>query len=162
MAFGSQNNFGSPSGWGNSFSGMGDQMGGQRIQSQQPQQPQAQGGYSSLRPAPQVPTTYGKMINSPDEIVANDVPMDGSIALFMMRDLSTIYAKAWNSNGTIDTVRYVPEKVPQSTSQSQDIDMDQFQQEVFRRFDKLEKAVTRKPYYSKNKQGAPKKSQEEE
>lgn len=155
--FGPQNNYN----FGNLFPQQ-DPVGSQ-YQRQSPQQPQGmqQNGYSSLRPAPQVPTTYGKMINSPDEIVANDVPMDGSIALFMMRDLSAIYAKAWNSNGSIDTVRYTPDKTPQQAAQSQDIDMDQFQQEVFQRLDDIKKAVTRKPYYGKSKQGAPKKNQEE-
>ena len=48
------------------------------------------------------------MVKTQDSIVANDVPMDGSIAVFPLQDLSAIFAKRWNADGTICTVTYKP------------------------------------------------------
>lgn len=50
----------------------------------------------------------GRMVGAPSEIVPNEVPMDGSVAFFPTSDGSAIFAKAWNPNGTISTVQYVP------------------------------------------------------
>lgn len=58
----------------------------------------------------QRPSIPGKTITNPNEILPQDVPMDGSVGLFPVQDHSCIYAKAWNSNGTIATVKYVPEQ----------------------------------------------------
>lgn len=35
--------------------------------------------------------------------------MDGSVSLFPQNDYSAIYAKTWTKDGTIATVKYVPE-----------------------------------------------------
>jgi hypothetical protein len=58
----------------------------------------------------------GKIINNYNEITPNDVPMNGSVGLFMQSDYSCIYAKAWTSDGTITTVKYVPEQTPKQES----------------------------------------------
>lgn len=50
----------------------------------------------------------GKMIAELNQITANDVPMDGSVAFFPKQDLSEVYAKSWNADGTIRTVTYKP------------------------------------------------------
>lgn len=50
----------------------------------------------------------GKFIQVPENITANDVPMDGSVALFPTQDMSQILAKAWQSDGTIRTVVFKP------------------------------------------------------
>ncbi len=50
----------------------------------------------------------GKVVPSVENITANDVPMDGSVAFFPRQDMSEIYAKSWNSDGTIKTVVYKP------------------------------------------------------
>lgn len=50
----------------------------------------------------------GKMIAELSQITANDVPMDGSVAFFPKQDLSEVYAKSWNADGTIRTVTYKP------------------------------------------------------
>ena len=57
----------------------------------------------------------GRMVNNPSEITPQEVTMDGTVSLFPQADYSCIYAKAWNPDGTIRTVRYVPE--PQEDSQ---------------------------------------------
>ena len=50
----------------------------------------------------------GKIIAELSQITANDVPMDGSVAFFPKQDLSEVYAKSWNADGTIRTVTYKP------------------------------------------------------
>lgn len=83
---------------------------------------------SSLYPqvqTPARPTTYqqpnyisSRMIKSLDEITPQEVPMDGSVSLFPMEDYSCVYAKAWNRDGTIRTVKYIPEKQEEVTQDS--------------------------------------------
>ena len=50
----------------------------------------------------------GRIIGNVSEIVPNEVPMDGSVSLFPQNDYSCIYAKKWNTDGTIQTVKFVP------------------------------------------------------
>lgn len=56
----------------------------------------------------------GKIVQSVEQVVANDVPMDGSIAVFPKQDLSEIYAKQWGADGTIKTVVFRPATVDAS------------------------------------------------
>ena len=41
-------------------------------------------------------------------ITANDVPMNGSGAVFIKKDGSEIQVRSWTANGTIATTSYVP------------------------------------------------------
>jgi len=50
----------------------------------------------------------GKIVSDINAIAANDVPMDGSVAIFPKNDLSEIYAKQWASDGKISTVVFKP------------------------------------------------------
>lgn len=50
----------------------------------------------------------GKVINRPEEITINDVPMDGNIAVFPKNDLSEVLIKKWNANGSILTLKFTP------------------------------------------------------
>ena len=63
----------------------------------------------------------GRVVQSVEMITANDVPMDGS-AFFPMQDMSAIFAKSWNADGTIKTVIFKPvnETVPQNESQNKE------------------------------------------
>lgn len=72
----------------------------QPMQAPQPVQPQ---------PVMQQPVGLaGRFVQSAEQVVANDVPMDGSVAVFPKQDMSEIYAKQWSSDGTIQTVVYRP------------------------------------------------------
>ena len=51
----------------------------------------------------------GRAVSSLEDIVPNDVPRDGSIGLFPKNDYSVIYAKQWNGDGSISTIKFVPE-----------------------------------------------------
>ena len=71
--------------------------------------------------------------------------MDGSVSLFPQSDYSAIYAKTWTKDGTIATVKFVPEQ-PQMEPQKSPLEerLDRIDQ----RFDKLEKMLSNrsKPY----------------
>lgn len=58
--------------------------------------------------APQTIGINGRVVQSLDSINANEVPMDGSMAFFPKQDLSEIYVKGWNADGTIKTIVYTP------------------------------------------------------
>ena len=90
----------------------------------------------------------GRLVNNLDEITPQEVPMDGSVSLFPQQDYSAIYAKTWTKDGTIATVKFVPEH-PQMEPQKSPLEerLDRIDQ----RFDKLEKMLSnrnksRKPY----------------
>lgn len=50
----------------------------------------------------------GRVVQTVENINANEVPMDGSMAFFPKQDLSEIYVKGWNADGTIKTIVYKP------------------------------------------------------
>lgn len=60
------------------------------------QQPVAQSGLS------------GRQVNDISEVNANEVPMDGSRAVFIRSDGAEVYTKQWTANGNISTVTYKP------------------------------------------------------
>lgn len=105
----------------------------------------------------------GKFIQAPENITANDVPMDGSVAVFPMQDMSQILVKAWQSDGTIRTVTFKPvlEERPNNLPQAQEklkFDLSDDATEAFmKRFDditerleKMEKSFA-KPTSTRNK-----------
>lgn len=53
-------------------------------------------------------TIFGKIVQNESQITPNDVPMDGTIALFPLQDFSKIIAKQWTPNGLIQTLEYLP------------------------------------------------------
>ena len=74
--------------------------------------------------------------------------MDGNISLFPLKDYSCIIAKQWNSDGTIKTLRFVP----QIENASEDIQTNEnFLDHFDKRMDELMTAVKkRQQHYSKN------------
>lgn len=50
----------------------------------------------------------GKIVDKLENITANDVPMDGSFAVFPKRDMSEIYIKYWTADGKIATIAFKP------------------------------------------------------
>lgn len=61
----------------------------------------------------------GRVVASLEEIVPNDVPMNGSTAFFPVSDGSAIFARAWNRDGSIATVVYKPVMEEQQDQQPQ-------------------------------------------
>lgn len=80
-----------------------------QFQQQYPQQYQQQ--YQQYQPTWQPRQIQGRTVSSPDEITVQDVPSDGSLALFPSSDGSCIYGKRWESNGSISTCVYVQQQV---------------------------------------------------
>ena len=67
--------------------------------------------YTSYQPSVNIApnTLVGKMVNSEADVAPNEVPMDGSAGIYPARDFSAIYIKTWNKNGTISTIKFIPE-----------------------------------------------------
>ena len=67
---------------------------------------------TSAQPTSPIPTKmtgmYGHFVNSASEITPNEVPMDGSYAIFPLHDFSKIFIKSWNTDGTISTLEFSP------------------------------------------------------
>ena len=83
----------------------------QRFQEQQlPQQPVQQ--ISQQQNLQIQAGINGRMVAAVEQIAANDVPMDGSVAFFPKQDLTEIYAKQWGADGSIKTVVYKPYTEP--------------------------------------------------
>ncbi len=84
----------------------------------------------------------GRTVQSVEQITANEVPMDGSLAFFPRQDMAEIYAKQWNADGTIKTVIYRPvidnAVNSQGNNQNQQITIpDDVTQAFMNRFDEL-------------------------
>lgn len=77
----------------------------------------------------------GRVVNDVSEIVANEVPMDGSVSLFPSKDYSVIYAKQWKADGNIQTVKYVPEKMEETAKEPDLMGV------INKRFDNIEKLL---------------------
>lgn len=71
----------------------------------------------SVAPTVSQPSLTGHLVASPDEIKPNDIPMNGQAAYFPSSDGKVIYAKAWNTDGSIATVRYVAESAEETPAQ---------------------------------------------
>lgn len=98
---------------------------------------------------PRVNAIPGRVISNPNEIAPNEIPMDGSVSLFPTSDYSTIYAKAWNTNGQIETKKFVAVDSTEPASNQAATDTTAALTAINARLDKIEKAVTYK--YKKDK-----------
>ena len=58
---------------------------------------------------PFAPRLVGRAVKSVADIGVVEVPTDGSTGWFPAVDGSCVWGKKWSGNGTIETVRYVPE-----------------------------------------------------
>lgn len=109
----------------------------------------------------QVQTVNGRFVQNANEVNASDVAMDGSMSLFPKSDMSEIYGKAWQPDGTIKTVIFKPVSEEQATNQPniQNAENDSFLEfkeqikemlnGINNRFDDLEKSL--KPKTTKTK-----------
>lgn len=77
----------------------------------QPQEQIQQSQVQQVMPQ-QITGINGRIVQAVENINANEVPMDGSMAFFPKQDMSEIYVKGWNANGTINTIIYRPYTAP--------------------------------------------------
>lgn len=109
-----------------------------------------------------VQTINGRFIQSANEVNASDVAMDGTMSLFPKADMSEIYGKAWQPDGTIKTIIFKPVLEEQETNtqlNTQNFENDaffEFKEQITEmlnginnRFDNLEKSL--KPKTTKTK-----------
>lgn len=87
-----------------------------------------------------IPHLIGRSISANDQIPPKEIPSDGSPAYFPMQDGSAILVKVWTGNGTIQTVRYVPEQVQQPSQPN--LPEDSSNAEILKRLESLENKIT--------------------
>lgn len=58
---------------------------------------------------PYAPRLVGRAVKSVAEVGVGEVPTDGTTGWFPAIDGSCVWGRKWSGNGTIETVRYVPE-----------------------------------------------------
>ena len=75
---------------------------------QQPLVPTSMSGANQQAMPQQIAGINGRIVQAVENINANEVPMDGSVAFFPKQDLTEIYAKSWNADGTIRTLTFKP------------------------------------------------------
>ena len=75
---------------------------------QQPLVPTSMSGANQQAMPQQIVGINGRIVQAVENINANEVPMDGSVAFFPKQDLTEIYAKSWNTDGTIRTLTFKP------------------------------------------------------
>ena len=75
---------------------------------QQPLVPTSMSGANQQAMPQQIAGINGRIVQAVETINPNEVPMDGSIAFFPKQDLTEIYAKSWNADGTIRTLTFKP------------------------------------------------------
>lgn len=109
------------------------------------------------RPAYQV--LPGRVVNNSDEITPQEVPMDGSVSLFPQQDYSCIYAKTWTKEGTIATMKFVPEQPQAATEQKSPLEerLDRIDQKL----EALDKKLYRPRNFQKRNNPHPKKEMNE-
>lgn len=54
----------------------------------------------------------GRIVKSFDDILPNEIPMDGEVSYFPLPDGSAIMGKMWTKDGRLIPVKYVPEPEP--------------------------------------------------
>lgn len=94
----------------------------QYIQPQIP--PQAQ----LSQPQGQVPALNGKIVDSEDVVKATEVPI-GGYGIFPKADLSEIYIKSWNNNGTTSVITFKP-VIPENKPEPADIKIPNLSEEI--------------------------------
>lgn len=87
------------------------------------------------------PAMSGRVVSQEADITPQEVPMDGSFSWFPMADGSAVIGKRWNSDGTIQTVRYAPE----STEPQQAVEtVPSYMSDISSRLDRIEGILTQR------------------
>lgn len=95
-------------------------------------------------PTRTMPQISGRVVNSLDDITVQDVPTDGTVALFPSADGKYIYSKRWTPDGNILTMRFVPEVSEAQPKQPSQLDI--IDNRISELFDAVERIEERLPY----------------
>lgn len=71
------------------------------------------------QPQENIYTIRARYIGSPEDIRLGEVPMDGSMPLFLMQDHSAVIGKYWDKDAQLKTVRYIRDISQESVPESQ-------------------------------------------
>lgn len=98
----------------------------------------------------------GRIVNNPDEIRPNEVPNDGSIAVFPLNDGSAVYLKYFTGEGRINTVKFTVE-TPETQMADGVPNQNGGFAEINQRLERIEKMISknnhyRKPYQNQKKE----------
>lgn len=93
----------------------------------------------------QAPSLLPRIVDKPEDIAPNEVPQDGQIYLFPLKDYSQIVAKVWDSNAMLHTYIFVQEKREEPRTDADTM------KEVMQRLDNIEKLVKKSAYRRPNK-----------
>lgn len=99
-----------------------------------------------------VPQISGRVVNSLDDITVQEVPTDGTMALFPAADGKCIYSKRWTPDGNISTMRFVPEASEAQPKQPSQLDI--INDRISELFDVVERIEERSPYDVETKRQA--------
>lgn len=95
-------------------------------------------------PTRTMPQISGRVVNSLDDITVQEVPTDGTVALFPSADGKCIYSKRWTPDGNILTMRFVPEASEAQPNQPSQLDI--IDNRISELFDAVERIEDRLPY----------------
>lgn len=90
----------------------------------------------------------GRIVTSEQDIVPAEIPMDGSICLFMTEDCKSVIAKQWNSNGVLQSIIYSPSSNEQAQSECQNGDSTE---ELKAQLDRIENMLKRQGHQNKSR-----------
>lgn len=121
-----------------------------------PQQQQQNPYFEQMRQSTPVFSMNGRIVQNVNDVVPDEVKMDGSCSFFPVLDGSAIYVMRWSKDGSIiEKARYVPENIPQNNQEQKS-----FEQMVMERLDQIEasirnqnKSFRNKRPYKNNKEG---------
>lgn len=99
-----------------------------------------------------VPQISGRVVNSLDDITVQEVPTDGTVALFPSADGTCVYSKRWTPDGNISTMRFVPEV--QEAQPQQPSPFDVINDRISELFDVVERIEDRLPIEVETKRPA--------
>ena len=100
-----------------------------------------------------------RMVNSQNDIRVEEIPMDGTVGIFPVNNMSEIYAKSWNSiTGSIDTVIYKPSLQEETKLESKNnlddfvASFNSFKDEVMDRLERIDKNIPKQNRNQNNKE----------
>lgn len=90
----------------------------------------------------------GRIVTSEQDIMPAEIPMDGSICLFMTEDCKSVIAKQWNSNGVLQSIIYSPSSNEQAQSECQNGDSTE---ELKAQLDRIENMLKQQGHQNKSR-----------
>lgn len=76
-----------------------------------------------------IPALQGKVVDSPDMVRVSEVPF-GGFGVFPKGDLSEIYVKSWNNNGTTQINTYKPVPIEENKESQEQISTNELLEKI--------------------------------